>query len=321
MTYTLMIIGFLLASYSVVANDAIQTLGTFLSSNSERPWWVLWLFACTVLSVVLIYGWFNYQGDVSYGRLDIIPVPPNFTWIYLIPPLVILGLTNLGIPVSTTFLILTVFAPQALGDMLIKSILGYWVAFVVSLIVYALVTKKLEEHFITTEGQEIHPIWIVLQWGATAFLWSQWLIQDFANIFAYLPRSLSLLWLIFAIIIMLTLHAFIFYRKGGKIQQIVTSKTNTHDIRSATFVDFMYGFILLVFKEYSQVPMSTTWVFLGLLAGREVAMTINFQQKSLKDTGKVILSDALKALAGLTVSILLAFGLPWIAQHIPIAMG
>lgn len=34
-------IGFLMAAYSIVANDAIQTLGTFLSSNSHRPWWVL----------------------------------------------------------------------------------------------------------------------------------------------------------------------------------------------------------------------------------------------------------------------------------------
>ena len=37
-----MVIGFLLGSYSIVGNDAIQTLGTFLSSNSHRPWWVFW---------------------------------------------------------------------------------------------------------------------------------------------------------------------------------------------------------------------------------------------------------------------------------------
>ena len=30
----LMIVGFLLGSYSIVGNDAIQTLGTFFSSNS-----------------------------------------------------------------------------------------------------------------------------------------------------------------------------------------------------------------------------------------------------------------------------------------------
>ncbi len=77
----LMIIGFLLGSYSIVGNDAIQTLGTFLSSNSHRPWWVLWLFACGVLTAVLVHGWWAH-GDVSYGRLQAIPVPERFTWIY-----------------------------------------------------------------------------------------------------------------------------------------------------------------------------------------------------------------------------------------------
>lgn len=37
MATTVAIIGFLLAAYSIVANDAIQTLGTFLSSNAKRP--------------------------------------------------------------------------------------------------------------------------------------------------------------------------------------------------------------------------------------------------------------------------------------------
>ena len=32
-----MVIGFLLGSYSIVGNDAIQTQGTFLSSNDHRP--------------------------------------------------------------------------------------------------------------------------------------------------------------------------------------------------------------------------------------------------------------------------------------------
>ena len=45
--------GFCLASYSIVGNDAIQTLGTFLSSNSKRPWWVLWIFACSILVSVI----------------------------------------------------------------------------------------------------------------------------------------------------------------------------------------------------------------------------------------------------------------------------
>ena len=76
-----MVVGFVLASYSIVGNDAIQTLGTLLSSNAHRPWWLLWLFAGTVMVAVLTYGWLVH-GDVSHGRLhgrlQTIPFPDRF---------------------------------------------------------------------------------------------------------------------------------------------------------------------------------------------------------------------------------------------------
>ncbi len=124
-----MILGFLLAAYSIVANDAIQTLGTFLSSNSHRPWWVLWIFASVILSAVLLFSYFTNNGDVSYGRLEKFPMPANFSWFYVIPPIALVFLTRLGFPVSTTFLVLTVFRPENLGGMLSKSLIGYLVAF------------------------------------------------------------------------------------------------------------------------------------------------------------------------------------------------
>ncbi len=314
--YVFMLIGFLLASYSIVANDAIQTLGTFLSSNSNRPWWVLWLFACSILLAVFLYGWSTNCGDVAYGRLEKFPFPENFSWVYIIPPVVLLFLTNWGIPVSTTFLILTVFAPGNLTSMLTKSLFGYVLAFTTGILVYKFATKALENKFMSTPYKEPPIQWVALQWMSTAFLWSQWLIQDLANIFAYLPRNLDASMLFFSMFVMLILHAIIFYRNGGAIQHIVTSKTNTQDIRSATIVDFIYGLILLFFKEYSKMPMSTTWVFIGLLAGREVAIAHNFQNRDMKETGKIILSDGLKAFAGLAISIIIAFGLPFLEQMI-----
>lgn len=45
------------------------------------------------------------------------------------------------------------------------------------------------------------------------------------------------------------------------IQNIIDTKTGVADIRSATIIDFIYATILLVFKEWSNIPMSTTWVF------------------------------------------------------------
>ena len=135
------------------------------------------------------------------------------------------------------------------------------------------VTKLLDKRFINnpitpTERRN----WSILQWGSTGFLWAMWLIQDFANIYVYLPRSIDGSTLFFSLAILLAMLAYIFYSRGGAIQEIVKAKTNTIDIRSATIIDFLYALILLFFKEFSKVPMSTTWVFLGLLAGREIAI-------------------------------------------------
>ena len=62
-------IGFLLASYSVVANDSVQTLGTFIASNSQKfKWYYLWMAASLVLLFTLWYGWSLNVGDISYGN-------------------------------------------------------------------------------------------------------------------------------------------------------------------------------------------------------------------------------------------------------------
>lgn len=318
----LMIVGFTMAAYAIVANDAIQTLGTFLSSNAHRPWWVLWLFAMSILSATMIYGFYANGGDVSYGRLTKFPPPEYFSWIYILPPLFILMLTRFGIPVSTTFLVLTVFTTANLEKMLTKSLLGYLVAFVVGILVYRFVMAASEKYFIKS-SDEVKPAsyWTLLQWLSTGFLWSQWLIQDLANIFVYAPsvgfndegvRIISATWLWGSLIWFGLLHAYIFYKRGGAIQKIVTSKTNTADIRSATIVDFIYGLILLVFKEMSNIPMSTTWVFLGLLAGREFAIAWITQMRKQQDVAKIVASDAGKAAIGLMVSIVIAFSAPYL---------
>ncbi|AFT68792.1 hypothetical protein B5T_00507 [Alloalcanivorax dieselolei B5] len=307
----LMVAGFLLAAYSIVANDAIQTLGTFISSNHHRPWWLLWAFASTILVIVLLYGWFSHGGDPAYGRLAKFPMPEQgITWLYVIPPLAILILTRYGIPVSTTFLVLSVFAAGNVQSMLSKSGLGYAVAFIVALFTYRFVIRHLTEYFDRTYGKPVPSYWVALQWASTGFLWSQWLIQDLANIYAYLPRELDGLQFFLSLVVLLVLHAWIFKTAGGTIQRIVTTKTGTVDIRAATIIDFIYAIILFVFKEMSSIPMSTTWVFLGLLAGREFAISMHMFTPSTRETARVVMSDAMKAMLGLAISLLLAFGLP-----------
>lgn len=311
----IMWLGFILAGYSVVGNDSIQTLGTFLSSNENRPWYVLWFFAGGILTVTMVYGWYHYGGDVSYDRLARYPLPNPFAWYYVLPPLVLMALTRTGIPVSTSFLILTFFSEKNMMDMIEKSVLGYLVAFGVSIVVYIVIAGTVEKYFIEKEATpKERRIWMPLLLLSTGFLWSQWLIQDFANIFVYLPRSLSGAHLTISLSILLVLLAYIFYSKGGSIQGIVKSKTNTVDIRSATIVNAVYGLVLYYFKELNNVPMSTTWVFIGLLAGREIAIRIRLEKKLSRQIARMIFSDLGKVFFGLVVSILLVYIIKFLAQ-------
>ena len=86
------LIGFALASYSVIANDSVQTLGTFIASNSEKfKWYYLAAAASIILCITLVYGWYTNVGDITYGRLNKIPyIEPQ--WYHAVAPLILLVL-------------------------------------------------------------------------------------------------------------------------------------------------------------------------------------------------------------------------------------
>lgn len=86
-------------------------------------------------------------------------------------------------------------------------------------------------------------------------------MHDMANISVYLPRQLSLGYLLFTLVLVVAGLFYIFRNQGGTIQHIVSSKIGTSYIKSATIIDFVYACILLYFKELNSIPMSTTWVF------------------------------------------------------------
>jgi phosphate/sulfate permease len=301
--------GFLLASYAVVANDVIQTLGTFLTSNSKKPWWVLWGYAGSILAVTLVIGWWLNDGDVTYGRLSNIPLPEEVAWWFILPPLILLFITLFGWPVSTTFMILAVFSStQVIEKMVLKSLTGYVVAFVFAFLVYILISRRIESRAALrlSDRKRTKKYWMIAQWFSTGFLWSQWLIQDFANIYVYLPRELNPAWLAGSLVLILAMLAFVFWTRGGKIQEIVKQKTNSAHIRSATLIDLTYGIVLYLFTMVSTIPMSTTWAFVGVLAGREFAINVMLSRNMLDKAYKKIFRDLYKINAGLAISVIIA---------------
>jgi hypothetical protein len=303
-------LGFFFAAYSAIANDSIQTIGTFLVSNAHRKWYVLWLFIGVIFIATTFYSWYTFDGDVSFERLKskgFEKTPDTFAFLQVAAPIFLLILTRMRMPVSTTFLLLSAFSANSSGitGMMTKSISGYFIAFATSFIIWSLLDKQIQKF----TQKPAHKAWSVVQWIISGSLWSVWIMQDAANIAVFLPRNMNFNeYVAFASIVFLGLGV-LFFLRGDKIQKIVNEKTEIADVRTATLVDFAYAIILFVFKNLSNVPMSTTWVFIGLLGGREIAMNFIARKSKPKHKAhvlKMVWRDVLFAFIGLIISIILA---------------
>ena len=242
-----MFVGFLFAAYSVIANDSVQTLGTWIASNNERfNWKVMWGAASAVLLYTLWYGWYTNGGDISYGRLNKIPFQ-DIQWYHAAAPGLLLILTRLGVPVSTSFLVLSAFASTfILEKMLMKSMMGYAVAAVAAYVIWIGVTKILDEAKPVKEEHKRY--WRIGQWVTTGFLWFTWLSHDMANIAVFLPRQIPVDLMVGISFVFIAGLWWMFREGGGKIQQIVLEKHNTRYVRSATIIDGVYWLILFSSK-------------------------------------------------------------------------
>ncbi|KAA1296877.1 MAG: hypothetical protein EGP10_01515 [SAR202 cluster bacterium] len=451
-------VGFLFAAYAAIANDSIQTIGTFIASNQDKKWWILWIFIAGIFCITMTYSWLkvdesgvtvisktsiikdinidrdshsitwklnggentftsnfstNYfnkdygtcffvddmgqmcevinmktaeethpsvkntfnkyveieyivlasgeeniylinsesesddlifdlypdgipdgdvshassesesddlifdlypdgipDGDVSHARLSakgFEKAPKHFHFLQVSAAIFLLILTRLRMPVSTTFILLTSFAAStsAVGKVLAKSMSGYIMAFVLGLVFFILVARFSKKYFVG----KVNPVWVIAQWMTSGLLWATWLTQDAANIAVYLPRTLSVLELITFIGIVTVGLGVLLYYKGGRIQKIVTEKSVVTDVRFATLIDLIYCVILFYFKMHSKVPMSTTWVFIGLLAGRELGMSImKTGNNTILGGLRLAFKDIAFAFIGLFVSIVIAVG-------------
>ena len=303
LTFIYTIVGFGLATYSVISNDSIQTLGTSLASNKERfQWYTLWFAASVAMSFTLIFGWYFYDGDISYERLTQIPYQ-EIKWYHAMAPAALLLLTRIGIPVSTTFLVLSAFATTVvLEKMLIKSMVDYGVAAFSAYLIWLLLERLIDEkqNRISIPRRRA---WRIAQWITSGWLFFVWLQHDMANIAVFLPRQLSLIQLLMVLGLTIGLLGYIFYTQGGKIQSVVLDKQGTRYVRSATIINIVYIAVLYIFKELNNLPMSTTWVFVGLLAGRELAISTVMKDYKFVYVFPIIAKDFGKMMLGLGVSV------------------
>lgn len=261
--------GFLLAIYSVMGNDApAQVLGTLIASHPNKRW-ILWLGSSVLLVAALCYSWIHYGGGIAFDRLEKIPHVP-MQWYYLLGPIGLLVITRFGVPVSTSFMMLAMFsAGIVLEQIIIKSMVGYGLAFIVAMGIWMAAAR-----WIRPKGAANMKIWRPLQYISTGLLWWFWLSHDLANIAVFLPRQISLPELVFICVAAVAALGLIFRESGGRVHKFVFKGEREMDIRTATCIDAIYALLLFVFKEINSLPMSTTWVFVGLMGGRELANAI-----------------------------------------------
>ena len=300
-----------LAMFSTMANDSIQTLGTFLSSNPKVRWWKLWIYISVLFIFIILLEWFISNGSLDFGRLRGIPYEPNFNIMHLIAPILLMLLTYNKIPASTTFIILSVFSSQNMvALMLIKTFTGYVIGFIFSFILWNVLSKYFDKVLTTKDADAKRKRWKFFQWASTGFLWMVWLTQNTVNIVVYIPRVVDEYELLLFIFLGITMIGFIFYNRGGPIQEIVSKKADMNNTRSTTMINLCFASVIIVMSRFNTIPMATTWVFIGVLAGRELSMAKyeNTTEISLieryRNAREIIVNDLISAGLGITISLI-----------------
>jgi hypothetical protein len=304
-------VGATLCMFSAISNDSVQTLGTFLSSNSKTNWKKLFVFIGGLYVIALLGGWLITNGRLDFLKLKTIDYTPNHTLFHFIAPVILIILTYNKVPVSSTFLILSVFAPQStMGAMLLKTLMGYIIGIILSYFLWCLLINKIGQKLFTEPRKKKN--WKILQWFSSAVLWIAWLSNDSGNMVVFLPRIFDVYSLCLYLIVGLLIIAFVIYNRGGPIQEIVDSKCGMDSLKTTSITNFLYAFIIIVVANSSPIPMATTWIFIGILAGQEMSMApilysrdMSFKEKFMSSWG-VLSKDVVLAGTGLLISLIFA---------------
>jgi hypothetical protein len=90
------------------------------------------------------------------------------------------------------------------------------------------------------------------------------------------------------------------------MRERLRGKSGVGDPRASAGISLLYGLVLLVFLGGDRLPLSTSWLFLGLLAGREVGLAWRGVGRPPVEVGRELSGDLLRAAAGLATSLAVA---------------
>lgn len=297
--------------FSIVLNNSFQILGTFLIINKNTSIWKSWLFLSSIFVITIMSCWFLCKGQIHFKKLNTIAYTENLTFFHYISPLVIIYFTKKKIPASASFLFLSLFASKSgIYALLANTFRSYIISFIGAFFIWKYlgkIIKKLWSNKINFEELEKNQnLWVVLQYVSTASLWISWLISNSPTAIVFLPRQFDFKSLSVFLFLGCFIIYYILYKKGGAMQNIIKNKKDTDNLQSATMLNIIYSLMIYTLQFAISMPISTTWVFVGLMGGRELAIIENKQNIisniSFKNSIQKILKDLLISSIGILIS-------------------
>lgn len=261
-------------TYTIMANNCAQTIGMFIASNKGKSKFRIICFLSGIFITTLLVSWLFCDRRLDFYLLHDIPYNNLNVLLFLIPVLLFF-LTKYKIPVSATFLIIPIFANRnTIHSMITKTSVSYFVSFLISLFVWEFIYTKRKYLIDVKNEKDINKIWFFLQFISTGIVWSVWLVLSSCNFVVFLPRVFELKELILIMFVGIVSICLILLDNGGKIQEIVNEKSDIN-IKSSVVFNFLFSFVMLFIQCVSKIPITSTWMFLGILAGRELAITVS----------------------------------------------
>lgn len=338
-----------ITTIAITSNDFPQTFASYQATQSNtvlNKIFNILVFGAVLWTVHSLFYFYFEPGEIHCFKLDGYPEAQSFTLVQALTPILVIIASRFRFPLSTSFAVLTVFSVTSANSfeltskMIVKSLNGYVIAYICAVAIWLLVV--LLERYLKKKGLigesswlaqsapgrfMMHDqLWKILQLITTMSLWAVWLMQDTANSAVFLPRQLPLWLFLIAVSIYMIALTVILWREGGEMQGAVEEHHPIPDAKSATLVDAVYAVILFVFLVLSNTPMSTTFVFFGLLAGRHTVLNRVRSQGSIKSSLWLAFKYFFKSSAAMVSALILAvlgtlYGILYAAPALAIVLG
>lgn len=295
----------ILTTYHIMANNAVQIIGMFVASNDKKDKLKIWLLLSVIFVLTVLISWLFFDKQLHFSLLNSIQYNENLSILLIFLPIILYFFTKKNIPISATFLIIPIFSNNnTLQSMVVKTLISYFLSFTISFIFWYFLYIKYK-NFIDIEKNNNKNRWIIIEYLSTAMLLGIWLVTSTCTFTIFLPRVFTIKYLILFIIVGIFSILVILYNDNTTIKKIIGNKSDIN-YKSGAIFNILFAMIMLSVQYISKIPITSTWVFLGVLAGRELAIAVskkNNNSLNIIQSLKNDLSDLYSAILGIIFSL------------------